>query len=399
MPSFHKGPLKTIHDALQAALPPNARTDLPDTLGTTSPLGRIAREVLSSQGTQERLALGALCSEKLKNRSFITRLENREAVKVVLQEVSIFASETAQELGLQFASALNRCDDPWLRIIAGLEVAELLSRLHVYAPASTAAYRQLYESFGTFLRNKSYEKGPVDSLFNPIATASGNSTLARFHAIEAVLHYGEEALRLFWGLQARASRDGQPCRADHLRKEEIELAAKLRDWAGQLTDCPYRTSLSWLRTLQSALVISARGEGPAMVLPQETTRSLAVKKLLEDVQSLIETGDYQRADRHLTAIRSGLEHSGDISDSALQDHYLRTGYIKALLTYRVAVAHSQSCASENRSQALTRTLWQDSERLFHEPGSLWSHDVMTQRVAVLHELPRAWRVTPPAFPI
>lgn len=399
MPSFHQGPLKNIHDALRAALPPDARTDLPDALGATTPNGRIAREILSFQGTQERLALGALCSDKLKSRGFITRLENREAVKVVLQEVSIFACETAQELGLQFASALNRCDDTWLRIIAGLEVAELLSRLHVYAPASTAAYRQLYESFDAYLRTKSYEKGPKNSLFHPIATACGDQRLARAHAIEAVLHYGEEALRLFWGLQARAMRDGQQGRADHLRGEEVELAAKLCDWAGELTSHHYDSSISWLRSLQSALDTSHRGQGASSVLPPETPRSRAVKMLLEDAQALISRGDYETAERHIAAIRRGLEHAGDLSNSALQDSYLLTGYLKTILAYRTALGANTTCSRHNQSQAMTRALWRDSERLFHEPGTLWSRAVTDQRMAVLNEVPLAWRVTPTEFPI
>lgn len=400
MHSYHQGPLKNIHQALRAALPPHANTDLPNALGTNTPCGRIAREVLSSQGTQERLALGELCSEKLKNRAFISRLENREAVKVVLQEVSIFTSVTAQELGLSFASALNRSDDTWLRIIAGLEVAELLSRLHIYAPASTAAYRQLYDCFDAYMRTKGFEKGPIHSLFHPIATAGGDPAIARTHAIEAVLQYGEEALRLLWGLQARATRDGQTCRAEFFRAEETQLATKFVSWSKDLATAHYVHSQSWFRSLQAALEISHRGEGPASVFPRETARSIAVRKLLDDVQSLVKKGDNELANRHATSIHRGLTHVGDLSDSPLQDSYLLAAYIRTLVTYRIATqAAHPPCESESRLQAKTRNLWQESERIFHEPGTLWSRAVTDARATALTEVPLLWRVTPPQLPI
>ena len=398
MDPFYHGPLRHFTDTFRQACGSNTASTLPDALADTGPSGKIARNLLISlsQGDQEILA--DYCTKKLREPRWASSRNHRELVKVVLDEISISAVGAAQELGLTFCSALNRVQDPWMRIQVSLILAELLSRTHTYAPSCAIAYVQTFRQFDTFLASREYERGAKYSLFEPIALANGNCHLAKDFALELVLPYGEDCLRLLWGLQAREEQDGNEVGVKTLRSEELYVADKLRGWVGQLLERTPLTNRSWHHDLVTALERSERGEGPQYTRTPDTIRSRAVEALIQDALKLLSSGNNLEAQRMLDLLQPALAADRDLHFTSLRNHFLQAGYLRALVIFRLSKELEAGCSPGTHKNQV-RQIWRDTEALYNEPGTLWPTAVMETRMAALNEIPKDWRLPPAPFPL
>jgi hypothetical protein len=304
----------------------------------------------------------------------------------------------AQELGLTFSSALNRVQDPWMRIQVNLILAELLSRTHVYAPSCAIAYVQTLRNFDTYLARREYERGAKTSLFEPIAIAKGDSVLAKDCALESILPYGEDCLRLLWGLQTREAQDGNKVGVKILRSEELYVADKLREWMGQLQEPTPLSNRGWYVDLVTALERSERGEGPQHTGTPDTARARAVETLITDAQNLLSSGATLEAQRLLDILQPAIATDRDLHFTSLKNHHLHAAYLRALVTYRLSHDLETSCSRETAKNS-TRQIWRDAEAIYNEPGALWPRAVTGTRIMALHEIPKEWRFTPIPFPV
>lgn len=398
MDPFTHGPLSYISDQLRAAGRAAKAPSLPDVFAEASPLGDTARRLLLDMSAQHHQALADYLVEKLTDKRWTKRPINQEAVKVILEESSIKAPGAAQQLGLAFCEALARIDAPWMRILANLTMAELLSRTHVYAPSCAIAYLQTFRNVDTYLRHGLTHGGGGPSLFDPMHLADMDRARARELVLETVLPFGEDALRLLWGLQARAERDGETVHGKSLRAEEIELARHLNAWLDQLGLSHPSSSYGWRLDLAAALHYSERNEGPQRTGLTDTPRARAVAPFIAEIGSLLQSGDLSEAARQLYPLHRALAKDPERHFTTIRDHLLHTTYLRALLDYRKATSSSSTCDAP-ASKEHVRALWRSAEELFSDPSSLWSRSVMAARSRAIQEIPVDWRFGRPPFPL
>lgn len=393
MNPFYDGPLRHFTEQLRhAGLSPIDRV-IPDVIADSSDAGRKARDLLTYLTIDEQESLSTYYQKKAQDERWVAYRHNREAIKVVLDELSLSALGAAQELGLTFATALTKVPDPWMRILVNLELAELLSRTHTYAPACALAYTQTFRQFDSYLEREEFKTGADLSLFEPLALAGGDIALARELAIEAILPYGEDALRLLWGLQVREQQAGNKLSTRTFRNEEAHLAHKLREWSQSLSEIRHASQLSWHTSLMHALEISSLGDGMNHIYLRDTSRTRAAGVLVQDVHVLTRAGDYHEALKHLDILQPALLADQDLEFSQLKDHRLHADYLRVIVSYHL---HRQgfTSRSEDDSKEEIRQLWCGAERLHNEPGSLWQQGVSEARTDAIREIPKDWRFTP-----
>lgn len=395
MDPFYDGPLRPLTNKLRAAYGGCETPALPEAFADTGELGRLARNFLTELPPREQEIVATFCARRLAESRWVRSHLNREVAKVVLDEVSVTAAGPAQELGLAFTSALSRVEAPWMRILVNLELAELLSRAHMYAPSCAIAYLQTFRLFDDYLRRGDFAKGPRTSLFEPIALAGGHEDTAKVVALQAVLPYGEDALRLLWGLQARDQQDGNIIGLKVLRAEEIELGERLRSWltlldASRIADCP-----SWRANLETALERCAAAAGPEYIRLKATPRSNAAGSLVDDARSLLESSQNNEAHRSLTALFSAVSKDSQRDTTTMREHHLEAGYLLAIATYRVASHGRRPRPDVNE----VRRMWTDLESHYNEIGSLWSRKVVDTRLQAIKEIPKEWRFAPLRLPV
>lgn len=395
MDPFYDGPLRPFTDKLRAVSGISGTPAMPDVFADTGPLGMVARSLFIELPPRQQELVATFCANKLREKRWVRDQHNREVAKVVLDEVSASAAGPAQELGLAFTTALGKVDAPWMHILVNLELAELLSRTHVYAPSCALAYLQTFRCFERYLEGRGFTKGPKVSLFEPIALAHGDERLARALALQAALPYGEDALRLLWGLQARDEENANLIGLKALRAEEVDLAAKLQLWLKQHDSLVEPSETSWRTNLVSALEHSSAGDGPQQARRKETSRSKAVALLLSDARALVHSGENREAERALTPLVRSLARDDQRETTKIRDHLLEAGYLLVLVMYRNGLDRSPC----QRSSDTLRTMWTKLESVFHEIGSLWARDVVDARAHCLHEIPRASRLVPKNLPI
>lgn len=395
MDPFYCGPLRPFTDKVRELSGLCATPALPDVFADTGELGRIARALLVELPPRQQELVANFCANKLREKRWVRDPHNREVAKVVLDEVSASAAGPAQDLGLAFTTALRKVDAPWMQILVNLELAELLSRTHVYAPSCALAYLQTFRSFERYLEQRGFTKGPRVSLFEPIALAHGDESHAHAVALQAALPYGEDALRLLWGLQARDEDQGNLLGLKVLRTEETELAERLERWLSRLDQliCPSRAS--WRNALIAALQHSKAGTGPLQARLKDTPRSKAVAVLVSDARLLVHSAHNEDAERTLKPLVRSLERDAEKETTTIRDHLLEAGYLLALVTYR----NRSNCGSCERDVTFLQHMWRKLEGDYHEIGSLWPKTVVDARALALHEIPRAWKYPPKHLPI
>lgn len=395
MDPFYCGPLRPFTDKLRDLSGLCATPALPDVFADTGEIGGIARALLVELPPRQQELVANFCANKLREKRWVRDPHNREVAKVVLDEVSASAAGPAQDLGLAFTTALGKVDAPWMQLLVNLELAELLSRTHVYAPSCAIAYLQTFRSFERYLEQRGFTKGPRVSLFEPIALAHGDEAYAHALALQAVLPYGEDALRLLWGLQARDEDQGNLIGLKVLRTEETELVERLQGWLYRLDQLVGAPNASWHKTLLAAFNHSTNGTGPLQVRLKDTPRSKAVAVLVSDARLLVHTAHDKDAERALVPLVRSLDRDAQKETTTIRDHLLEASYLLALVTYRNR-SNGQFC---KRDVTLLQRMWRKLEGDFHDVGSLWPKTVVDARTLALQEIPRAWKFPPKHLPI
>ena len=396
MDPFNHGPLRHFTEKLRDACPSKTAKPLPDVLVDSGPSGKAARNLLPTLSIEDQEVLAEYCTKKLRKPRWAEAQHHREIAKVVLDEVSISAVGAAQELGLTLCTTLNKVRDPWMRIQVNLTLAELLSRTHTYAPSCALAYVQTFRQFDTYLARRGYERGPTASLFEPIALGQGDSRAARDYAVESVLPYGENCLRLLWGLQRHDAQTGNKIGVKTLRSEEVYIAHKLRGWIGLLQNQSTLPKRGWYLDLVTALDRSDRGEGPKHTCIPDSARSRAVARLMIDVRKLVSSGELREAERILNLLQPALASDRDLHFTTLRNHFVHVGYLHATVIFRLHKGEETQC-SRDPIKDKVRRLWRETESLYTEPGALWPRVVERTRSAALSELPKEWRYPPAPF--
>ncbi len=395
MDPFYHGPLRPFTDKLREVSGLSATPALPDVFADAGELGRIARTLLVELPPRQQEIVAQFCTHKLSEKRWVRHQHNREVAKVVLDEVCLTAEGSAQDLGLAFTTALGKVEAPWMHILVNLELAELLSRSHVYAPSCAIAYLQTFRLFERYLDQRAFAQGPRVSLFEPIALAHGDLNHAEAIALQSALPYGEEALRLLWGLQARDQDHGNLIGLKVLRCEETELAARLYRWLQRLDNITGPSKPSWHSALCAALAHSEAGTGPLQTRLKDTPRSKAVAVLVADARNLVHAAQNDEAEMSLTSLVRALGSDTQRYTTTIRDHLLEAGYLLALVTYR---NRSSSSSCDRQVKHLHKT-WRKLEGDFHEIGTLWAKTVVDARALALHEIPKAWRYPPKHLPI
>ena len=390
MDPFYHGPLRPFTDKLRSAYGGCVTPALPDALADTGECGVLARSLLTELPPREQEVVATFCARRLTERRWILNHHNREVAKVVLDEVSATAAGPAQELGLAFTTALSKVDAPWMRILVNLELAELLSRTHIYAPSCSIAYLQTFRLFEKYLSAQDFTRGPTVSLFEPIALAHGDKQHAKTLALQTVLPYGEDALRLLWGLQARDQQNGNLIGLKVLRAEEVELTQRIAFWLSELDSAGRPAKPSWRKNLDIALERSEAAAGPQYARLQETSRSKALASLVDDAKALMLKGDNKEAQSALSSLFRAVSNDSQRDTTRMRDHHLETGYLLALATYRIA-SHG---TPERQDVTSLRTMWSYLESNFNEIGTLWPKSVTEVRAQAIHEIPKQWRFAP-----
>jgi hypothetical protein len=356
--------------------------------------GAKAREALSRLDPVQRESVGQEIITKLLSRGWIQKAGHREAAKVVLEELALTSVATAQELGLTFAYKLRDVRDPWMRLMVGLEVSEILSRDRVCAPASTICYLQLFREFDHYYRGQEYAKPcrRKSSLFEPISLAEGDRERARVIALEMVLPFAEEALRLLWSLQAQAIHQGDAARRKVLAREEGEFRSNLSNWIAEYPHRAEGASPTWFRQLVGAVEASTKGDGVKALLPQATQHAKAITAILDDCLELLHQNKFREAIRLVDSLRQGLSKRSLREDVAMREHALAAGYVELLVRLR---ADDANVFLPTRSVVTTSPmLWVACEGEFNEPGALWSRRLKRIRKQVIQEVPLEWLSDP-----
>lgn len=370
-----------------------ATPELPAAFADISRIGAKARELLVQLPPDHQKALADYLLTKLRDKGWAHTQLNQEVVKVVLDELSASAPGSAKQLGLVFCARLAQIEAPWMRILVNLTVAELLSRLHVHEPACSIAYVQTFRSLDTYLTEELPKQQVQPSLFDPMSLARGDLAEAREIVLTTVLPFGESALRLLWGAQAHALRDGDEAKAKALRAEEVELASALERWMESLGGIRPNTGYGWRRDLNVAIAHSKRGEGPSILGLKDTPPAQAVQLFLVEIEELLCKGKDSEADRLLKPLHTALSQAPYREFTTMRAHLLHISYLRAILEYRRVLA-TPGEADTYEAMAKVRSLWREAESLFDDPSVLWPRDVIDARNRAIRQIPRYFRETP-----
>lgn len=364
----------------------------PELLAHPGTAGQEAREAFAQLDLTQRESAGQEIITKLLSRGWIKKKGHRDAAKVVLGELTLTSVATAQELGLTFACALREVRDPWMRLIVGLEVSEILSRDRVCAPAATICYLQLFREFGEYYQRGEYAKAgrTKKSLFEPLALADGDRERARVIALEMVLPFAEESLRLLWSLQARALYQGDAARRKSLAAEERDLRERLSEWTADYSSHQPATHPSWLSHLIGAIATSEKGLGVKALLPQATKRSKAISAILNDCLSLLNTNKFREAFSLIDSLREGLAKNPAHEDLSTREHAVASRYVELLIRLRADDCDVSLPTTTRRGTTNPRKLWHECEAEFHEPGALWSRRLKKIRKQAIAHVPLEW---------
>jgi hypothetical protein len=390
MDPFTNGPLQRLTDELRNGSGAGEAPRLPQVFADTTTTGARARQLLTELSEELHEVLASYLTAKVEQKRWLRIPRNQEVVKAVLDELSACAPQAAQQLGLAFCESLTQVKAPWMRILAHLTVAEIISRNHAHSSACAMAYLHTFANVQTYLeRGLRVERGHP-SLFNPMKLSNGDPHRARTIFLETVLPYGEEALRLLWGLQARAQRDGDHVQSRIYRIEEIDLATKLRGWLQDVLSSDHPPTQGWQHDLLKALARSQANEGPATAGFKETPRAQAVALLVQDIEALLHEGQLNKAERDLVLLHQSLSHDRDLHHTAIKNHLLHLSYLRAVVTYRQAVFSHQPC-DETTFKGDVSALFFKAEALFDDTSCLWSQSVVQARRQAFQEIPAEWR--------
>lgn len=390
MDPFYHGPLRRLTDELREGSGLANLPRMPDTFADPSSTGARARQLLTELPGDLHDVLASYLTKKVEQKRWVKRHPNQEVVKAVLDELSACAPPAAQRLGLAFCESLIQVKAPWMRILAHLTVAEIISRNHAHSSACAMAYLHTFANVQTYLKHDLRAERERPSIFNPVSLSNGDLGKARCIVLETVLPYGEEALRLLWGLQARAQRDGEDVQGRLYRIEEVDLATRLRGWLEEVLPSDHLPTQGWQHDLLNALARSHANEGPAHAGFKDTPRAQAVAPLVQDIEDLLREGDLNKAERNLVRLHRSLSHDRDLHHTTIKDHLLHLSYLRPVVTYRQAMFSYQPC-DEATFKDQVSNLFFKAEALFDDTSCLWSKAVMQARRRAFEEIPEAWR--------
>ncbi len=390
MDPFYHGPLRRLTDELRKGSGSGDLPRLPQVFADPSTTGARARQLLTELSGDLHEVLASYLTKKVEQKRWVRSAPNQEVVKAVLDELSACAPPAAQRLGLAFCESLIQIKAPWMRILANLTVAEIISRNHVHSSACTMAYLHTFANVQTYLKHELRAERERPSLFNPVSLSNGDLRKARCVVLETVLPYGEEALRLLWGLQARAQRDGQDVERRLYRIQEVDLATTLRGWLEEILPSDHLPTQGWQHDLLRALTRSQANEGPASTGFKDTPRAQAVTPFVQDIEALLREGDLDKAEQDLVRLHRSLSHDRDLHHTTIKDHLLHLSYLRAIVTYRQAKFSYQPC-DEATFKDEVANLFFKAEALFDDTSCLWSQSVMQARRRAFEEIPEAWR--------
>jgi hypothetical protein len=390
MDPFNHGPLRRLTEELRECSGSGDHPRLPQVFADPSSTGARARQLLTELSGDLQEVLASYLTKKVEQKRWVRSGPNQEVVNAVLDELSACAPQAAQQLGLAFCESLTQVKAPWMRIRAHLTVAEIISRDHAHSSACAMAYLHTFAQVQNYLEHGLRAERGRPSLFNPITLSNGDLDRARSIVLETVLPYGEEALRLLWGLQARAQRDGEVAQGRIYRIEEVELATRLRGWLYDILPSDHAPQQGWQHDLVQALARSEANEGPATAGFKDTPRAQAVALLVHDIEALLHEGELNKAKRDLVLLHKSLSHDWDLHHTALKNHILHLSYLRAVVTYRQAVFSHQPCY-ETIFKDEVSDLFFKAEKLFDDTSCHWSRNVMQARRRAFEEIPEAWR--------
>lgn len=395
MDPFYHGPLRGLTDELREGCGSGVVPRLPQAFAEPTPTGARARQLLTQLSGDLHEVLASYLTKKVEQKRWVRSAPNQEVVKAVLDELSACAPGAAQQLGLAFCESLTQVKAPWMRILAHLTVAEIISRDRVHSSACAMAYLHTFANVQTYLERGLRAERGRPSLFNPVTLSNGDLRRARSIVLETVLPYGEEALRLLWGLQARAQRDGENAKGRIYRIEEVDLATRLQGWLQDLIPSEHPPKQGWQHDLLTALARSQANEGPASTGFKDTPRAQAVTPLVQDIETLLREGNLEKAHRDLALLHRSLSHDRDLHHTTIKNHLLHLSYLRAILSYRQAIFSHQPCDNATFKDEVS-TLFFKAEAIFDDTSCLWSQAVMQVRRRALEEIPSEWR--PPIQP-
>jgi hypothetical protein len=390
MDPFYHGPLRRLTEELREGSGSGVLPRLPQAFADPTPTGTRARQLLTELSGDLHEVLASYLTKKVEQKKWVRSAPNQEVVKAVLDELSACAPRAAQQLGLAFCESLTQVKAPWMRILAHLTVAEIISRNHAHSSACAMAYLHTFANVQTYLEHGLRAERGRPSLFNPVTLSNGDLRRARSIVLETVLPYGEEAMRLLWGLQARAQRDGEDVQGRIFRIEEVDLAARLRGWLQDVLPSDHPPKQGWQHDLLKALARSQANEGPASSGFKDTPRAQAVTPLVQDIETLLRDGDLNKAEQDLVLLHRSLSKDRDLEHTTIKNHLLHLSYLRAVVTYRQAIFSYQQC-DEATFKDKVSNLFFKAEAVFDDTSCLWSGAVMQARRRAFEEIPAEWR--------
>jgi hypothetical protein len=390
MDPFYYGPLRSLTDELRDGSGSGEVPRLPQAFADPTPTGARARQLLTELSGDLHEVLASYLTKKVEQKRWVQHDPNQEIVKAVLDELSVCAPPAAQQLGLAFCESLTQVKAPWMRILAHLTVAEIISRNHAHSSACAMAYLRTFANVQTYLEHGLGSERERPSLFNPVFLSNGDLKKARSVVLETVLPYGEEALRLLWGLQARAQRDEDHIQCRLYRMEEVDLATRLGQWFQDVLPSDHTPKQGWQHDLLKALARSQANEGPSTAGFKDTPRAQAVAPLVMDIETLILEGDLNKAKRALLLLHRSLSQDRDLDHTTIKNHLLHLSYLRAVVTYRQAISSYEPC-NEAAFKDEVSTLFFRAEAVFDDTSCLWSRSVIQARRRALEEIPPDWR--------
>lgn len=397
MNPFTTNELRELKQALTQSTGSSA-CELPGVFADSGPSGAMARELFSKLRGETQEDIARYCAKKLQDGRWAARQKNREVARAIFDEISISVPGAAHDLGTRLTLVLHdpRIQDPWMRIQASLALAEFEARDCAYQRESLTLYKNAFAQFRAYLEQKGYERGERTSLFEPIAIAQGDPNVAKEIALESVLIFGEDYLRLLWGVQARDEQVGDSAAKLLHRSEEISVANMLRTWMRDLNDAsqsrgPSKVAeKSWYRELATALVCSERGEGPSRIRAPETPLSRQFMGFITDAEAALTGGKPADAEDLLATIQEAIVRHHDLHFTALMNQLLQIGYMRVCALYRLHNKAEPQAALMVQMERV-RKIWKDIEKFFNEPGSLWPREVEVARTIASRTVPRKWR--------
>jgi hypothetical protein len=220
--------------------------------------------------------------------------------------------------------------------------------------------------------------------------AHGDVVRARAVALEMVLPYGEEALRLLWSLQAHETFKGASARRKVFQQEEASLREQLSEWLRDYRRLSHDRTPSWCEQLESALKRSKSGDGVKAFFTRATPQLRSINALIDDARDLLKEGQLRDAASLITALRMALKDSSEEHGGALREHYLCAGYLEVHIRL-FAREHGVYLTDKGAQRPLTpKRTFLACEREYLEPGSVWSPRLARIRKEAIGKAPLEW---------